>query len=343
MKKLLSLILIACAITAPSTLLAQKKTNLLIAKKSESSILQTKPDSISYALGVAIAGNGIESYLIQSGVLTDTLDFKNTYDSRIENAIDTKEKERLNKEFRLRLDSINKANTVNKEDFLQGLAQAMNQDQSKTAYNSGIAIGSQLSASIDKFSQEVIGENEQFSKAAFIAAFSQVLKNDNLLIDNDKAEAMIQEASEKTKEASELARSKGLETEYADKIAEGKAFFAENQLKEGVVTSPSGLQYKVITMGSGEKPTQSDRVKVHYSGRLLDGTVFDSSIERGEPITFGVQQVIKGWTEVLQLMPVGSKWEIYIPYNLAYGDRDNGKIKPFSDLIFEIELLDIEK
>jgi FKBP-type peptidyl-prolyl cis-trans isomerase FklB len=106
---------------------------------------------------------------------------------------------------------------------------------------------------------------------------------------------------------------------------------------------PDGLQYQVITEGTGEKPTISDRVKVHYHGTLTDGTVFDSSIERGEPAVFGVAQVIKGWTEALQLMPVGSKWILYIPYDLAYGGRDAGKIKPFSNLIFEIELLDIEK
>ena len=103
------------------------------------------------------------------------------------------------------------------------------------------------------------------------------------------------------------------------------------------------MQYKVITNGTGEKPTATDRVKVHYHGTLMDGTVFDSSVERGEPTVFGVGQVIKGWTEALELMPVGSKWILYIPYDLAYGGRDAGKIKPFSNLIFEVELLEIEK
>ncbi len=99
----------------------------------------------------------------------------------------------------------------------------------------------------------------------------------------------------------------------------------------------------MITEGTGAKPTATDRVKVHYHGTLIDGTVFDSSVERGEPATFGVGQVIKGWTEALQLMPVGSKWALYIPYDLAYGGRDTGKIKPFSNLIFEVELLGIEE
>ena len=126
--------------------------------------------------------------------------------------------------------------------------------------------------------------------------------------------------------------------------AKGAAFLAENKKKEGVVETASGLQYKVVKMGTGAKPTATDKVKVHYHGTLLDGTVFDSSVERGQPITFPLNQVIAGWTEGVQLMPVGSKFIFYIPSNLAYGDRAAGdKIKPGSTLIFEVELLDIEK
>ncbi len=125
--------------------------------------------------------------------------------------------------------------------------------------------------------------------------------------------------------------------------AKGAAFLAENKKKEGVVETASGLQYKVVKMGTGAKPTATDKVKVHYHGTLIDGTVFDSSVERGEPITFGLNQVIAGWTEGVQLMPVGSKFIFYIPSNLAYGDRAAGSIKPGSTLIFEVELLDIEK
>jgi FKBP-type peptidyl-prolyl cis-trans isomerase len=125
--------------------------------------------------------------------------------------------------------------------------------------------------------------------------------------------------------------------------AKGAAFLAENKKKEGVIETPSGLQYKVVTMGTGAKPSATDKVKVHYHGTLIDGTVFDSSVQRGEPITFGLNQVIAGWTEGVQLMPVGSKFIFYIPSNLAYGDRAAGSIKPGSTLIFEVELLDIEK
>ncbi|WP_227687262.1 FKBP-type peptidyl-prolyl cis-trans isomerase [Spirosoma arboris] len=124
----------------------------------------------------------------------------------------------------------------------------------------------------------------------------------------------------------------------------GSAFLAENKTKTGVVTTASGLQYSIEKEGTGAKPTATDRVKVHYTGRLIDGKVFDSSVERGQPAEFGVNEVIKGWTEALQLMPVGSKWKLFIPSDLAYGDRSAGAdIKPGSTLVFDVELLDIVK
>lgn len=123
----------------------------------------------------------------------------------------------------------------------------------------------------------------------------------------------------------------------------GEDFLKENALKEGVQTLPSGVQYKVLTEGTGDIPTATSKVKVNYEGRLVDGTVFDSSYKRNQPATFGCNQVIKGWTEALTHMPVGSKWEIYIPQELGYGSREAGKIPPFSALIFTVELLEIEK
>ncbi len=122
----------------------------------------------------------------------------------------------------------------------------------------------------------------------------------------------------------------------------GEAFLSQNTSEDGVKTTASGLQYKVLEPGSGEtKPSASDRVNVHYHGTLIDGTVFDSSVDRGEPITFGLNQVIKGWTEGLQLMVVGEKTRFYIPSELAYGNRAAGKIAPGSTLIFDVELLGI--
>ena len=124
----------------------------------------------------------------------------------------------------------------------------------------------------------------------------------------------------------------------------GTAYLAENAEKEGVTTTESGLQYEILTSGDGEKPTTEDQVTVHYHGTLTDGTVFDSSVDRGQPATFGVTQVIKGWAEALQLMRVGDKWKLTIPANLAYGDQGaGGTIGPGATLIFEVELLAINK
>jgi FKBP-type peptidyl-prolyl cis-trans isomerase FklB len=130
---------------------------------------------------------------------------------------------------------------------------------------------------------------------------------------------------------------------YGNNKEEGEKFLAENALREGVITTASGLQYEVIKMGKGKKPVATDNVKVHYHGTLTNGTVFDSSVDRNEPITFGLTQVIAGWTEGLQLMPVGSKFKFYIPQDLGYGAQNAGTIPPYSTLIFEVELLGIEK
>lgn len=124
---------------------------------------------------------------------------------------------------------------------------------------------------------------------------------------------------------------------------QGEKFLEENKLKEGVTVTESGLQYEVLKMGKGKRPVATDKVKVHYHGTLIDGTVFDSSVDRGEPIVFGLNQVIAGWTEGVQLMPVGSKFRFYIPQELGYGSRAAGSIPPYSTLIFEVELLGIEK
>lgn len=133
------------------------------------------------------------------------------------------------------------------------------------------------------------------------------------------------------------------EAEKAQKAAaEGEAFLAENAKKEGVIVTESGLQYEILETGTGEKPTAESVVSTHYHGTLIDGSVFDSSVERGQPAQFPVNRVIAGWTEALQMMPTGSKWRLYIPHNLAYGSQGSGgKIAPYSALIFDVELLEI--
>lgn len=157
-------------------------------------------------------------------------------------------------------------------------------------------------------------------------------------VENPFTDDQMQEAFEEINnrmQAKQAEQAKGL-------AVEGEAFLAENAKKAGIVTTASGLQYEVITQGTGEKPTATSKVKTHYHGTLIDGTVFDSSVDRGQPIDFPVNGVIAGWTEALQLMPVGSKYRLYIPYQLAYGERGAGaSIKPFSALIFDVELIDI--
>ncbi len=166
---------------------------------------------------------------------------------------------------------------------------------------------------------------------SFQKAVNDVLKNQPLAINV----AMANQQMQKHRQAFQSKK-------YEKVIADGKKFMEENGKRKGVVTLPSGLQYEVVNAGSGPKPAAKDKVSVHYHGTLIDGTVFDSSVDRGQPATFGVTQVIPGWIEGLQLMPEGSKWKLYIPYNLAYGERGAGpKIGPYSTLIFEVELLKI--
>lgn len=162
-----------------------------------------------------------------------------------------------------------------------------------------------------------------------------------------RAASMGEEAALTDEQANELVRKffeSASEREAQKALEEGNAFLEKNKAREGVTTTESGLQYEVITAGTGEKPAATDQVRVHYHGTLIDGKVFDSSVDRGEPVVFGVNQVIPGWTEALQLMPVGSKWKIYLPSNIAYGERGaGGDIGPNSVLIFEVELLEIVK
>ncbi len=130
---------------------------------------------------------------------------------------------------------------------------------------------------------------------------------------------------------------------YSKNIDDGEKFLADNKKRDGVQETTSGLQYEVVTMGTGAKPSPTDVVRVHYTGTLADGTKFDSSLDRGEPAEFGVNQVIQGWQEGIQLMPLGSKFKFYIPYELGYGENGTGPIPPYSTLVFEVELLEIVK
>lgn len=172
------------------------------------------------------------------------------------------------------------------------------------------------------------------SADAVAQGIKDALNNVDMPYSNEQMQAAFEEIN-KRMQAKEASRA----TEMA---AEGEAFLAENAKRDGVVVTESGLQYEIITQGTGAVPTRESKVKTHYHGTLIDGTVFDSSVNRGQPIDFPVGGVIAGWTEALQLMPVGSKWRLYIPYHLAYGERGaGGAIKPYAALIFDVELIDI--
>ena len=226
-------------------------------------------------------------------------------------------------------------------EFIKGLNEGANKTSKKDiAYMAGLQIGQQISNQMMKgINQELFAgdSTKTISKDNFLAGF--------IAGTLEKGGVMTMEAAQEyTRTAMETIKAKAMEEKYADNKAAGEKFLAENKAKEGVVTTPSGLQYKIITKGNGAVPADSSKVKVNYKGTLIDGTEFDSSYKRNEPATFRANQVIKGWTEALTMMPVGSKWELYIPYDLAYGSRETGsQIKPFSTLIFEVELLGIEK
>ena len=235
---------------------------------------------------------------------------------------------------RLGVDSANYA------DFVRGIQDGIHKANNKEkAYIAGVQIGQQVGGDMfDNINLQLFGNDstQTLSKDNFLAGFIAAVKNG--------AVASVEDARTYVETHTDAIKAKALEAKYGENKAAGIKFLEENKTKEGVVTTESGLQYKVIKAGNGEIPTKESSVKVNYKGTLIDGTEFDSSYSRNEPSSFPVTGVIKGWTEALTMMPVGSKWELYIPQELAYGSRETGgQIKPFSTLIFEVELLEIEK
>ena len=198
----------------------------------------------------------------------------------------------------------------------------------KLSYALGLGIGQQLSQ---------MGAND-ISAEDFAQAIKDVLQGHELKVSHREAQTIVQDYFQKQEQKLQAQRA---EAGKAHKEA-GEKYLAENAKKEGVITLPSGLQYQVLKEGNGKKPTAKDTVQCHYEGFLIDGTVFDSSIQRGEPATFPLQQVIAGWTEGLQLMQEGAKYRFIIPYRLAYGEGGAGSsIPPFAALIFDVELIQV--
>ena len=205
------------------------------------------------------------------------------------------------------------------------------------AYVAGMEIANRVKDQmLSRMKGDLKDSPDSIVDALAFRGFVDGLKNDASVYDSKRASEIFKQKFEAAKKAKE-------EKLYGPNRDAGKAFLAENAKKDSVVTLPSGLQYKVLVKGNGEVPKATDKVLVNYEGRLIDGTVFDASKKHGDkPAEFKPSQVIKGWTEALTMMPVGSKWQLYIPYELAYGERNTGSIKPFSTLIFDVELVGID-
>ena len=229
--------------------------------------------------------------------------------------------------------------TTYMDDFMKGFEQmALTEtDKKEKARLAGIEIRAQLENQILPAANRQIDDSVQvLVKQRFVDGFKDGIMQANMYITMDSTQKLVRKQMD-------YYHNVKMEKKYGANRLAGEEFLKLNAKKDSVQTTPSGLQYKVITMGTGEKPQPTQKVKVNYEGRLIDGTVFDSSFKHGKPVTFPCNQVIKGWTEALCMMPVGSKWELYVPQQLAYGDREQGKIPPFSTLVFTVELLSIEK
>jgi FKBP-type peptidyl-prolyl cis-trans isomerase FklB len=223
-------------------------------------------------------------------------------------------------------------------DFIKGLNEGANSgdDKKKAAYYAGIQVGQQIANQwVSGMNRELFGDDstKTISLKNLMAGFvSGIQGNGIMTVDSAQNVAQVMMQAIKAKE---------LEKTYGGNKEAGEKFLAANKTKEGVKTLPSGVQYKVIKEGNGPIPADTSLVKVHYEGKTVEGKVFDSSYERGEPINLRCNQTIKGWTDAMVHMPAGSVWEVYIPQDLAYGEREQGDIKPFSALIFKIELLEV--
>ena len=240
------------------------------------------------------------------------------------------------KQYLLQMD----IDTTYMDAFIKGLNEGANagDNKKKAAYYMGIQIGQQISNRMVKgINHEIFGDDstKTISLKNFMAGFIQGVHGKGIMT--------IEQANQVAQQKMMAIKSKYMEEKYGAAKKKGEEWMAANAKKEGVKTLPSGVQYKVIKEGNGAMPKDTSLVKVHYEGKLIDGTVFDSSYKNGQPVSMRVNQVIKGWTEALTSMPAGSTWMLYIPQELAYGSRAAGQIKPYSTLIFKVELVKIDR
>ncbi len=281
--------------------------------------LTSEIDSVSYALGINISEGFSKQKLEGISTVEMTKGFNDFLAGS--NSIQGNECINIIQSF-MREHQLNSVDTLNRPDYTQTKLDSLS-----------YALGVNISETFKM--QGVEGLNGNILARGF-ADFNA----NTTSIDGAKALNILQSFMQKQQA---IAAEKN-KANFAEVIAEGEKFLAENGKRPEVTTLPSGLQYEVIKEGNGNKPTMMNSVLAHYHGTLINGTVFDSSVDRGEPTEFPVSGVISGWTEALQLMPVGSKWKLYVPYNLAYGERGAGaQIGPYSTLIFDVELLEITK
>ena len=295
--------------------------------------LRTTVDTTSYAWGVSIAPE-LRQILEHEGILENVSMIEQNFDIRMMTA-DSLERIALGRERRAAVDSINRINEPRLNEFIRGMRHAMNVE-ADSPYAAGLLRGTQLSQMIAGTNEMMFGANadESLNTNQVLAGMIKALRGQQTVMNTTEANEIFQRNVERAQEDAIM-------RQFGDNREAGIAFLTENARREGVVVLPSGLQYEIIREGTGEKPAETDVVRVHYHGTFVDGTVFESSIEMGQDVTFPVNRVIAGWTEALQLMPVGSKWRLFIPYDLGYGAQDMGNIRPFSMLIFDVELLEI--
>ena len=304
--------------------------------------LRTTVDTTSYAWGVSVSANGLVQHLEQMGVLNNVSFIEHDFDIRMLTA-DSLERIALGRERRAAVDSVNRLNAPRLNEFIRGMRKAMDLE-ANSPYAAGLQIGAQLSGMIAHANETMFGADatESLNNNQILAGIVAVLRSQETVLSHAEASEIVEREFARAQEVQQARHEENLRVEFEQVIADGAAFLAANASRPEVTVLPSGLQYEVIRQGTGPKPSETDRVRVHYHGTLIDGTVFDSSVDRDQSIVFGVNQVIAGWVEALQLMPVGSKWKLFIPYDLAYGAQDRGIIGPFSVLVFEVELIGIE-